>query len=97
MNIYIMADIEGISGIYAREQVVSGGERFSEGREFFTQEINACAEACKEAGADKVYVRDCHGGSYSLKLDKVSGKKPNVSRSMTMLSLSRILMTTLSP
>ena len=66
MNIYIMVDIEGISGIYAREQVTPSGGRFAEGRRYMTDDINVCVKACKDAGADKVYVRDCHGGSYTV-------------------------------
>ncbi len=72
MNIYIMADLEGISGIYAREQVLPGERRFDEGRRFLTREINICAEACKAAGIEKVYVRDGHGGSYTLIWDQLS-------------------------
>ena len=71
MNIYIMVDIEGISGIYCRDQLTSGG-RLEEGKRMFTREINICAEACKKYGADKVYVRDCHGGSSSLIWEKLS-------------------------
>ena len=63
MNIYIMADIEGISGIYCRDQVITDGRYYTEGRELMTKEINICARACKEAGADKVFVHDCHGVS----------------------------------
>jgi D-aminopeptidase len=72
MNIYIMTDIEGISGIYTRDQVVPGSSRFGEGRDYMTRDINACVEACKAAGAEKVFVRDCHGGSYSVLWDKLS-------------------------
>ncbi len=67
-----MTDIEGISGIYTNEQVSEGGSRFREGREFMTAEINVCADACKEAGAEKVYVRDAHGGSFTVLWDKLS-------------------------
>ena len=72
MNVYIMCDIEGISGIYCREQVLPDQRRFGEGREFMTADINACAAGLKAAGAERVYVRDCHGGSYALIEDKVS-------------------------
>ena len=53
MNVYIMADLEGISGIYCREQVTPDQRRFDEGRRFLTREINICAEACKAAGVEK--------------------------------------------
>ena len=72
MNIYILTDIEGISGIYCREQISPEGGRFDEGRRYLTREVNICAEECKKCGADKVYVRDGHGGSYSLIWDKLS-------------------------
>ena len=72
MNVYLMVDIEGISGIYTREQVMSDGNRFQEGRRFMTADINACAQGLKEAGVDKIYVHDCHGGGYSLLYDEIS-------------------------
>ena len=72
MNIYILTDLEGISGIYCREQISPDGIRFDEGRRYLTREVNICAEECKKNGADKIYVRDGHGGSYSLIWDKLS-------------------------
>lgn len=72
MNVYIMTDIEGISGIYCREQVLPDMRRFGEGRELMTADVNACAAGLKAAGADKIYVRDCHGGSYTILEEKVS-------------------------
>ena len=72
MNVYIMADLEGISGLYCREQMTPDARRFSEARQYMTREVNLCAKACKEAGAEKVYVRDAHGGSYTLIWDQLS-------------------------
>ena len=72
MNVYIMTDIEGISGVYCKEQVLRDQDRFDEGRSRMTADVNACAAGLKAAGADKVYVRDCHGGSYSIKYDQLS-------------------------
>ena len=62
MNVYIVVDIEGISGIVAATQIGTSGHMFSEGRRMMTEDINVCVKACKEAGADKVYVADVHGG-----------------------------------
>ncbi len=70
MNLYIMADLEGISGIYSRDQIV--GNRIDEGRELMTAEINACVDAAKEAGAEKIYVRDCHGSANTIIFNKLS-------------------------
>jgi D-amino peptidase len=74
MNIYIMVDAEGISGIYDRDQVMANSAtgRYSEGRELMVNDINACVEACKEAGAEKVFVRDCHGSGSNVIWSKLS-------------------------
>lgn len=61
MNLYILVDIEGISGVYSPSQAYSDGNRTEEARELMTKDVNACVDAAKEAGVDKIYVRDCHG------------------------------------
>lgn len=72
MNVYLMVDIEGISGIYTKEQVSPREARFQEGRRFMTAEINACIKGLKEAGVSKIYVHDCHGGGYSVLYEELS-------------------------
>lgn len=66
MRVYVMTDLEGISGIYCREQVLENESRYDEGRSFITEDINACVKALKAAGVDEVYVHDCHGRGMSL-------------------------------
>ena len=72
MNVYVMVDLEGISGIYTRDQVVFGESRHAEGRRYITEDINAVVRGLKDAGVEKIYVRDCHGGSYSVLWDQLS-------------------------
>ena len=72
MNIYIMVDIEGISGIHTREQTRKDGLYFDEGRDYMTAEVNACAEACREAGAERVYVRDAHNNGSFIRWEALS-------------------------
>jgi len=74
MNLYIMVDLEGISGIYDKEQVSPSGTRYFEGRSFMTQDINACVEAAKEAGVDKVYIKDDHGPASTVIWEKLTSK-----------------------
>ncbi len=38
MNIYIMVDLEGISGLYCREQMTPDASRFSEARKYMTRD-----------------------------------------------------------
>lgn len=66
MKIYIFADMEGISGIAGSMYVLGDGSHYNPGRRFLTADINACASACFEAGADEVVVRDGHGGGYNV-------------------------------
>ena len=63
MNVYIVVDIEGISGVCNPEQISPGGRLYAEGRRMMTDDINVCVKACKEAGVEKVYVADVHGGT----------------------------------
>ena len=72
MNVYLMVDLEGISGIFTREQVVPGDARYSEGRALMTREVNLAVQYLKEAGVEKVYVRDAHGGAMNLLWDKIT-------------------------
>jgi D-amino peptidase len=74
MNIYIMVDIEGISGICNREQIIASASRYQEGCELMVSDINACVEACKESGVDKIYVRDCHGSGTNVVWSKLSNQ-----------------------
>ena len=68
MKIYIFADMEGISGICGTPMVstAEGGAQYQLGRKNLTADINVCAKACFDAGADEVIVRDGHGNGYSV-------------------------------
>lgn len=72
MKIFVMVDIEGISGVYAREQVLQDERRFTEGRRFMTADVNACVRGLHDAGVEEIYVCDCHGTSFSLIWDELS-------------------------
>ena len=65
-----MVDLEGISGICSRDQIF--GDRISEGKLLMTEDINACVNAAKEAGVERIYVRDCHGTSNTVIYEKLS-------------------------
>lgn len=86
MKIYIMADIEGISGISAKTYVSAAENRpdlFTESKCLMTQDINACIEGCFQGGATEVIVRDAHGYGDNVKradidprVDLISGDTP---------------------
>jgi D-amino peptidase len=63
MKIYILADMEGISGIRTMPMVKrdSPGE-YAEGRRLMNEDINAAIEAAFDSGATEVVACDTHGG-----------------------------------
>ena len=88
MKIYVMVDIEGISGISCREYVVAANGRpdlFAESKRLMALDINACIEGCFQGGATEVIVRDCHGDACNVKrseidprADLISGDTPRM-------------------
>ena len=71
MNVYVMVDMEGISGICRKSQVLSSGEHYQQGRRYLTWDVNACVEGCFDGGADRVTVRDAHGGGFHFIWDEL--------------------------
>lgn len=60
MTIYVLADMEGISGITDPDQVFPESPYYNEGRRYMTYDINACVEGCLKGGAARVIVCDSH-------------------------------------
>ncbi|MBO4630671.1 MAG: M55 family metallopeptidase [Lentisphaeria bacterium] len=71
MKIYIFADLEGISGVSGSSFVLADGANYALGKKYLTADVNACAKACFEAGADEVVVRDGHGAGNSVLWNEV--------------------------
>lgn len=62
MKIFVMTDMEGVSGVCRSNHVKKGEPLYREGRQFLTWDVNACVDGCFAGGADAVVVRDAHGG-----------------------------------
>jgi D-amino peptidase len=63
VKVFIVSDMEGVSGIVKWQQTDGVKEKraYHEGRELYTEEINAAVRGAKAAGADEIVVMDCHG------------------------------------
>ena len=61
MRVFIVSDMEGVSGIVKWQQVTGGHAMYEEGRRLYTGEINAAVRGAKAAGATEIVVMDCHG------------------------------------
>jgi D-amino peptidase len=61
MRVFVVSDMEGVSGIVKRAQTTGGAPMYEEGRRLYTEEINAAVRGAKAAGATEIVVMDCHG------------------------------------
>ena len=60
-KVFVLVDMEGISGVVRRGHVMQGDPLYAHGRKFMTWDVNACVEGCFSGGAEQVLVRDAHG------------------------------------
>ncbi len=68
-KIYILCDMEGISGIRRMEQVKRDqGEAYTEGRKLMMDDINVAIDACFANGATEVVAADTHGGGGQVRV-----------------------------
>ncbi len=61
MRVFVVSDMEGVSGVVKWEQVDGGESLYEEARKLYTEEINAAVRGAKAAGATEIVVMDCHG------------------------------------
>jgi D-amino peptidase len=71
MKVYIMTDMEGISGIHNVEYTRPGSARYEEGRRLLTRDVNAAIAGCFDGGADEVYACDAHGGADHFLMEEI--------------------------
>lgn len=60
MKILISADIEGVAGVVAPEQVRPGNSEYEKARHWMIKEANAAIAGAFDAGATEVFVNDSH-------------------------------------
>jgi D-amino peptidase len=63
VKVFVISDMEGVAGIVKWQQTDGTKEKraYHEGRELYTEEINAAVRGAKAAGATEIVVMDCHG------------------------------------
>lgn len=67
MKVYIVTDLEGVSGICLFEQTREKvPPLYEEARLLLTREANAAVQGCLDAGAEEVVVLDGHGGGFNF-------------------------------
>ncbi len=71
MKIYIVADMEGISGVVTPEQTSGSSSYFEAARFQYTREVKAVCEAALESGAEEIYINDFHGNGLNIMPEKM--------------------------
>lgn len=71
MKIYISADIEGVAGVVAPNQVTPGNPEYERARRLMTAEVNAAIEGALAGGATEILVNDSHGPMLNLLPDEL--------------------------
>jgi D-amino peptidase len=61
MRVFIVSDLEGVSGIVKGRQTAGGAPLYEEARKLYTEEINAAVRGAKAGGGTEIVVMDCHG------------------------------------
>jgi D-amino peptidase len=61
VKVFVISDLEGVSGITKPPQTSGGAPMYEEARRLYTEEINAAVRGAKSAGATEIVVMDCHG------------------------------------
>lgn len=70
LKVYISADMEGIAGVAADQQLSPSGFEYAKAREWMTAEVLAAIQGARDAGATEFVVSDSHGNGQSLLLEK---------------------------
>ena len=90
MNVFVMVDMEGISGICCTKQTHFVEPEYQRARQYLAWDVNACLEGCMAGGARKIVVRDAHGRGFNFPLDMLdpraeyiqgasaAGRMPNI-------------------
>ena len=74
MKIFISADLEGINGVAAPEDVEETGSGYQQARVFMTEEVNAVVSSAFAGGATEVVVCDSHNVAANIKVEQLDDR-----------------------
>jgi len=74
MKIYILADMEGISGVRMIEQAMMDHPKHPAACELMMQDINVAVDAAFDAGATHVVACDTHGGGGQVQVCRMDSR-----------------------
>lgn len=80
-KVFISADMEGISGISASDQLSAAGAEYGRSRRMMADDVNAAIRGARRAGATEIVVNDSHGTMRNLRLEDLDPQVRLISHS----------------
>ena len=78
---FISADMEGISGISASDQLSATGAEYGRSRKMMADDVNAAVRGARRGGATEIVVNDSHGSMRNLRLEDLDPQVRLISHS----------------
>lgn len=69
MNIFISADMEGVTGVTSFDEVTRNAEDYSRFRKIMTEEVNAAISGALEVTSGNILVNDSHGSMRNILIE----------------------------
>lgn len=80
-KVFISADMEGISGISASDQLSAAGAEYNRSRRLMADDVNAAIRGARRGGASEIIVNDSHGSMRNLRLEDLDPQVRLISHS----------------
>ena len=80
-KVFISADMEGISGISASDQLSATGAEYGRSRKMMADDVNAAIRGARAGGATTIVVNDSHGSMRNLRLEDLEAGAHLISHS----------------
>jgi D-amino peptidase len=80
-KVFISADMEGISGISAPDQLSATGAEYNRSRKLMADDVNAAIRGARRGGATDIVVNDSHGSMRNLRLEDLDNQVRLISHS----------------
>ena len=80
-KVFISADMEGISGISASDQLSATGAEYNRSRRMMADDVNAAIRGARRGGATEIIVNDSHGSMRNLRLEDLDPQVRLISHS----------------
>jgi D-amino peptidase len=80
-KVFISADMEGISGISASDQLSATGAEYNRSRRMMADDVNAAIKGARRGGATDIVVNDSHGSMRNLRLEDLDPQVRLISHS----------------